>query len=52
MSDFDFSPFSRSSIGFGRMFNMLENALRVRDAVAAVSAMPGSSASALAVIDT
>jgi len=31
MSDFDFSPFSRSSIGFDRMFGVLENALRVPD---------------------
>ena len=28
MRDFDFSPFSRSSIGFDRMFNALENSLR------------------------
>ncbi len=31
MSDFDFSPFSRSSVGFDRMFNALESSLRSVD---------------------
>ena len=29
MRDFDFSPFSRASIGFDRMFNALESSLRL-----------------------
>jgi molecular chaperone IbpA len=29
MPDFDFSPFWRSSVGFDRMFNALQNALQV-----------------------
>lgn len=35
MREFDFSPFSRSSIGFDRMFHALESTLRVPEAAEA-----------------